>query len=647
LKGTGFQLSTFSFQLPTFIIALVCGIAGSYQLRGEPQADDRIAEAVRCIRHRGPDDEGVFRSGRAVLGHRRLSIIDTSAAGHQPFTDEGGRYTIVFNGEVFNFQELRAQLEAEGHRFRSRTDTEVVLRLFTVKGEAFLHSLNGFFALAIHDAQEDSLLLARDRFGIKPLWWCQQDGRLLFGSELRALQALGARAAVDRLSLWQYFTFHFIPAPWSILQGVHKLEPGHLLRVARRGVEQARWYDPVEASRAYAGTGDPVGQLRELLGDAVRLRLISDVPIGTFLSGGLDSSIVSALAARHHQGLRTFSIGYADDPYFDESRHAEAVARHIGSEHTTFRLTRDDLAAAYTDLLAALDEPFADSSALPAYILCRETRRHVTVALSGDGADELFGGYRKHQAELRYRSPGALERAVIALGPLWRALPRSRNHPIADTFRKLHRFAAAASHDAGQRWLKLASFDADGDAHALLPAAVQDHGSGERQRAMIAALDRMPGLNGFLLADVMTVLPNDMLHKVDLTSMAHGLEVRPPFLDRRVVEFALGLPAGRKFQRGRGKAILHEAFGELLPQATLERRKQGFEVPLRELLLGPLGGLVGELLRKDDVVAAGLDHDAVQAVLKRLRSPSPGQAQATAHALLVFMAWWKKQPAGR
>ena len=598
--------------------------------------------ALRCMAHRGPDDEGLYQQGRAVLGHRRLSIIDTSAAGHQPFSDEGGRYTIVFNGEVFNFLELRAQLEAQGHTFRSRTDTEVVLRLYAVKGEAFLHDLNGFFALAIHDAQEDRLLVARDRYGIKPLWYSEAGGQLQLASELRTLLALGGHGPLDRQSLHQYFSYHYIPAPHSVLQGVHKLGPGELLRADRHGWVCARWYDLPEAARRTAPPADPVARLRELLDDAVRLRLISDVPIGTFLSGGLDSSIISALAARHYQGLHTFSIGYADDPYFDETRHAEEVARHIGSVHHTFRLTREDLADAYGKLLAAMDEPFADSSALPAYVLCRETRKYATVALSGDGADEVFGGYRKHQAELRYQRAGALEKAVIALEPLWRQLPRSRNNPTADTFRKLHRFAQAGHGSPAQRWLYLASFDQDGDAAALLPGSTPPR---EREAAMSAGLDRLPGMDGHLLADVATVLPNDMLHKVDLTSMAHGLEVRPPFLDRRVVELAFALPAARKFRKGAGKAMLHEAFGHLLPASILARRKQGFEVPLRDLLLGPLSPLVNELLRKELVEAAGLEWRGVQAVRQRLASTAPGQAQATVHALLVYLSWWRSHGA--
>ncbi|MBL7962246.1 MAG: asparagine synthase (glutamine-hydrolyzing) [Flavobacteriales bacterium] len=620
----------------------MCGIAGSYQLQEGAASDDRVAQALRAIAHRGPDDEGVYRSGRTILGHRRLSVIDTSAAGHQPFTDEGGRYTIVFNGEVFNFKELRAELEANGHRFRSHTDTEVVLRLFTIKGEAFLHDLNGFFALAIHDAQEDTLFLARDRFGVKPLLWSDVNGRFLFASELRALMALGCPCDVDQVSLRQYFTFHYIPAPHTILHHAQKLLPGHCARVSSAGVTIRRWYDLPEAAGNTERPVEPQSHLFQLLDDAVQSRLVADVPVGTFLSGGLDSSIVSALASRHHPALHTFSIGFAEDDWFDESRFAEAVAVHIGSEHHAFRLTRQELADAYAGLLHATDEPFADSSALASYILCRHTRDHVTVALSGDGADEVFGGYSKHQAEWRFRHAAALEQLVIGLGPLWGALPRSRGGRVTDLFRRLDRFAATAKGTAEERWLALASFDTDDDRSRLLGHAPEAPGLAVRHQRMTAGLGRMPGLNGVLLADVLETLPNDMLHKVDMTSMAHALEVRTPFLDRRVVEFAFALPAEQRFKLGSGKHLLRRTFGHLLPHQTLTRAKRGFEVPLRALLTGPLQPLVDELFTEELVTSAGLSHHGVQAVRARMHGANPGQAQATAHALIVYLSWWRR-----
>lgn len=619
----------------------MCGIAGSYQLDAtRPVTGARIQEALRCIAHRGPDDEGVFAHGRTVLGHRRLSIIDTSPAGHQPFTDAGGRYTMVYNGELFNFPELRAQLEAEGHTFRSHSDTEVVLRLFVARGPDFLHALNGFFALAIHDAENDTLLVARDRFGIKPLLWSADNGVFRFASELRALIALGAPTPVDPDAVAQYFTYHYTPGPHTVLRGVHELEPGRLLHVDAGGVRESTWYHlPAHIAPPPATRAEAVVQLRELMDSAVRLRLLADVPLGAFLSGGLDSSIVSALAARHHPCLHTFSIGYTDDPYFDESAHAQAVADHIGSTHHAFRLSTADLAEGYTRFLDAVDRPFADSSALAAFLLAERTRRHVAVALSGDGADELFGGYRKHQAELRARQPDAAARAVTLLGPLWRVMPRSRNHRLTDLFRQLDRFARIAAADPPTRWTRLAAMDADGDAPRLLGGRTVPPA---RDHHMVRALNELPGMNGVLLADVRTVLPYDMLYKVDITSMAHALEVRPPFLDRRVVEFAFGLPADWKLARGNGKALLRDAFGWLLPAEVLTRRKQGFEVPLRRLFTGALAGLVRERLAPGRVAAAGLAPDAVAQVVRRLHSARPGNAQATVHALLVYMAWWER-----
>jgi asparagine synthase (glutamine-hydrolysing) len=621
----------------------MCGIAGSFQLdQTRPNAGDRIKAALQCIAHRGPDDEGIYRNGRAVLGHRRLSIIDTTAAGHQPFADEGGRYTMVFNGEVFNFKELRAELELQGHTFRSHTDTEVVLRLYAVKGEAFLHDLNGFFALAIHDAGNDSLFVARDRFGVKPLLWTETDGNFLFASELRALKALGARPVIDHASLEQLFLFQYIPAPWSAWAGSQKLLPGHCLRVDASGVRVSQWYDLVEASSAGAPIASPKETLFNLLDDAVRLRLVADVPVGTFLSGGVDSSIVSALAARHHRSLHTFSIGYTDDPYYDESGYAEEVAAHIGSSHHTFKLSREELSEAYSRFLDVIDEPFSDSSALPSFILCERTRKHVTVALSGDGADEIFGGYRKHQAELRWRSPGPTEKALQLMAPLWRILPKSRSSAWQDRIRQFNRFARLSRTAPDLRSLELATFTDPAMARALCAEAAQQAELLARKNSLTSALARLPGMNGVLLSDVMGTLANDMLYKVDLTSMAHALEVRTPFLDKRIVEFAFALPPEAKLRKGSGKFILRETFGHLLPAQVMTRAKKGFEVPMLDLLNGPLAPLVDRALDKEVIRGAGLSPEAVDSVVRSVRSRDPGTAEATLHAVLVYLSWWKR-----
>jgi asparagine synthase (glutamine-hydrolysing) len=620
----------------------MCGIVGSFRISAQQAiAEERMRAALQCIAHRGPDDEGLLTAGRATLGQRRLSIIDTSAAGHQPFVDDGGRYVITFNGEVFNFKELRAELEAQGHTFRSHTDTEIVLRLYAIKGQDFLHDLNGFFALAIHDKEKDELFLARDRFGVKPLWWSEADGHFHFASELRALLALGVPRHMDKTSLFQYLRYQYIAAPHSILESAHKLGAGYSLHIGSNGIKKNKWYDLAQVVRPRVPPTGSTPTLYELLDDSVRARLVADVPIGTFLSGGLDSSIVSALAKRHHAHLHTFSIGFPDEPYFDESMHAEEVAQHIGSIHTTFKLSREELSVNYTAFLDSIDEPFADSSALPSFLLCQRTREHVTVALSGDGADEIFGGYRKHQAELRMRKPGAVEKAVTALAPLWRSLPRSRNNAMSDRIRQLSRYAALAGKDARSRWLELASTEETAIVQGLMGSNAPSEFI-EREQRMADGVAECSGLNGTLLADVLTVLPNNMLHKVDLTSMAHGLEVRTPFLDKRVVEFAFALSAEDKLRKGTGKFILRDTFGHLLPASTLTRRKQGFDVPLRGMFLGPLTGTLNTLLDRSLVETSGLNWPAVQEVRARLSSTSPGESQATVHALLVYLAWWKR-----
>ncbi len=619
----------------------MCGIVGAFRLRGEDPVGRGSAEALACIAHRGPDDEGMYIAGSAVLGHRRLSILDTSAAGHQPFTDQNGRHTIVYNGEVFNFLDLRSRLIAEGHTFRSNTDTEVVLRLFTLKGPAFLHDLNGFFALAIHDAVNDTLFVARDRFGVKPLYWTEFKDRFLFASEMRAFEKFGVDLPIDDVSMRIYFTHHYIPAPYTIHKSAHKLLPGHSITIDRKGIDVQRWYYHEEEAARSKNIADPVQYVRRLLDDAVRIRLLSDVPIGTFLSGGLDSSIISALAKRHKPDLQTFSIGFTEK-YFDETEYAEEVARHIGSEHHTLRLSEDDLAQHYQEFLSIIDEPFADSSALPSYLLSRYTRKFVTVALSGDGADEVFGGYRKHQAELRLQQAGMKEHFAKAGGPLWDLLPASRNSRLADRVRQLRKFSRAATLSPRERYLMLASFEDDTVIDDLLGDA-KDRYEFDRRRQQMAASIQGNDLNDLLWADLHTVLPNDMLLKVDLTSMANSLEVRTPFLDHRLVSYAFSLPAEMKFRRGRPKALLRQAFQHLLPERIVRRPKKGFEVPLRSLFLGPLKEQVNDVMNTEELLNAGLDPVAVKKLLKRLGSSSSGDAQATVHALIVYLTWWRRQ----
>jgi asparagine synthase (glutamine-hydrolysing) len=389
----------------------MCGITGIYAFNeiGRFFTINMFA-ATDTLSQRGPDSSGSFTHGYVGLGHRRLSIIDTSSDGRQPMTDETERYTIVFNGEIFNFPELKSQLTSKGYHFRSSSDTEVLLNLYIHEKENCLKHLNGFFAFAIYDKEKESLFIARDRMGIKPLLYFQDEDKLIFASEMKALAGLRISRELDYVSLQQYLQLNYIPAPNTIFKGVQKLLPGHYMYLQGSEVSIKPYYQIPQTYTRW--TADQMSyekvqeKLVELLEESVRKRLIADVPLGAFLSGGIDSSVIVALASRHTEHLNTFSIGYRDEPFFDETRYANLVAKKYKTNHTVFSLSNEDLYEHLFDMLDYTDEPFADSSALAVYILSKRTRKRVTVALSGDGADELFAGYNKHLGEYRVREGG-------------------------------------------------------------------------------------------------------------------------------------------------------------------------------------------------------------------------------------------------
>jgi len=583
----------------------MCGIAGIADMKGLDRAvcEPRLRGALDRLAPRGPDGEGVWADAHCLLGHRRLAIVDLSPAGAQPM--KRGGLSVVFNGMIYNFRELRRELENIGERFKSQSDTEVLLAGWARWGEALLPKLVGMFAFALWDGASRELVLARDAFGKKPLVYRAQGTRLAFASDLRALQRLeGETGTVDSASLRLYFALRYLPEPYSILEGVSKLPPGHLLRFsgANRGGEPSvrRWYDP-EAARptSYGSIEDAVDDLRGRVDEAVRDRLVADVPVGAFLSGGIDSAIVAASLVRSAESVRTFTVGFEGAPdYYEERPQARAVAAHLGTEHTELSVgageTRDVVAAVFD----GLDEPFADSSAIPTFLISRETRRHVTVALSGDGADEVFGGYRKYQGELaaaRYQSlPGWLRRGAIE--PLIRALPESKGGALRERFRRARRFAAHGGRDAVGRQAGWARSLSEVELDALLVGTAD----GPSLESLVAALREQSGaadpVNAMLAADIALVLPGDMLVKVDRMSMAHGLEVRCPYLDQRVVECAAAMPGAFKLKRGAGKHVLREAFRDRLPAEVFARPKKGFEVPIAEWLTGPLSDLVREAI---------------------------------------------------
>lgn len=637
----------------------MCGIAGAYAFTEKGKDFFRkLDAAVETLKLRGPDGNGTFVQGSVALGHARLAILDTTSAASQPFHDPSGRYTIVFNGEIFNFRELKADLPDAA--FATSSDTEVLLHLYIMYGDAMLGHLNGFFAFAIHDRDTDSLFLARDRMGIKPLLVYEDDDVLLFGSEMKTLMAFGIKREIDPTSQFLYHQFSYTPFPHTIFKGVKEVEPGSYVEIRNSKSEtgngengkwkienrQSFWSIPKPSSPKISLSYEAAQkELARLMRLSVQRRMVSDVPLGSFLSGGIDSSVIATLAAEQTDKLRTFSIGYADEPLFDETRYAEAVARRIGSEHTVFKLTNDDLFANLQAVLDYIDRPFADSSCLPVYILCKETRKHVTVALSGDGADELFSGYNKHAAEFRARSGGAVNGMVAALRPLWHLLPASRNTKMGNTVRQLRKFADGLNLSAADRYWSWASFLPEKDVAELMGDDI--HLSAEyleRKNLLTEEIRGTQGMDEMLYADLHQVLRNDMLTKVDLMSMANSLEVRVPFLDHEVVEFACSLPEHFKMNGQMRKCIVQDAFRQMLPPELYQRPKHGFEVPLLKWFRTELRGMIhDDLLNNAFVAEQGIfSQDKILSLLRRLNSNDPGDSATHIWNLIVFQHWWKR-----
>jgi asparagine synthase (glutamine-hydrolysing) len=625
----------------------MCGIAGwlATPKGHEPSAHARMDEALQRLSQRGPDHQAYIESGPLLLGHARLSILDLSTAAHQPMRDPTGRYFLAFNGEIFNFQTLRSELESAGLVFHTGADTEVLLHLLIREGAQCLNRLNGFFAFSFYDAEVQKLTLARDRYGIKPLVYYRGNDGLRFASEIKALLALGMPAELDQTSLLAFLSLNYLPPDKSMLKGVEKLPPGYYLEATSTNSEVRPWYQWPRARGEYHPERVPSfpeaqKQLADLLEDSVRLRLIADVPVGVFLSGGIDSSVIATLAARHTNHLHTFSISF-QDPLYDETQYAMAVAKRIKSEHTVFRVTYDDLSAAIEPVLSYLDEPFADASALNFYVLSHQTRQRVTVALSGDGADELFGGYSKHQGEFIARNPGLKGLALKAASPILGLLPSHRNSPFARKVWQARKLLAGWQASPDERFLRWCMATPVEEAKLLLKNDTEQAGLAR----FAAGIKADPNdYNRVLEADLQLVLTGDMLVKVDLMSMANSLEVRVPFLDYRLVEFASGLPASYKVNAQMRKRILQDAFRPILPAELYNRPKQGFEVPLAGWLAGPLRPMVErELLDRDRIEAQGLFRfEAIEKLYKAVLEGRNGKEDWTLWALLVFQRWYHR-----
>ena len=630
----------------------MCGICGFLHVQGRPLDEAAGHRMMDLLRHRGPDGSGSLvvppdpaRPGPSLfLGHRRLKIIDLSEAAHQPLPNEDRTVWVTFNGEIYNFRALRATLEGLGHRFHSHSDTETIVHAYEQYGDEFVRHLDGMFAFALWDARRRRLILARDRSGKKPLFHAFDGGTFTFASEIKALLAcpwVACEVAEEHLA--EYLSFGCVRAPFTLYRGIHSLPPGTWLAVEDGAPrEPVRYWDLRDAvARPSAGPTrtEAAARVRELLTRAVESRLVSDVPLGALLSGGLDSTIVVGLMSRlSPTPVRTFTIGFSDDPSFDERPFAAAAARAFKTEHTEF-VVRTDAAALLKRLLWHHDQPYGDSSAIPTYAVSRLARQQVTVVLNGDGGDEVFGGYERfHAALLAERTPRVIEN----LGRLAaRALPRDDGY--YGLRRRLERFVAGSGEPVVNRYLGwLAIFDRDLVSRLLRPE-IAARGDAASVRAAVAAGAALPGdaplLDRLLVLNFTTYLPDDLHVKVDRTSMANSLEARSPMLDTALVEYVGSLPPEFKVRGGRLKVLLREAFRDLVPSELLKRRKHGFGVPVDRWFAGELRELARELLLDP---ASRSRRYLREAVVRQLLDEHLRGARAHGHRLwtLINLELW-------
>jgi asparagine synthase (glutamine-hydrolysing) len=589
----------------------MCGIAGKlYRDPARPVEADLLERMSAVLAHRGPDDAGIYREGSVGLVHRRLSIIDLSPAGHQPMANEDGTVWIVFNGEIYNFLDLRPALGRRGHVFRSRTDTEVILHLYEEHGVDCLRHLRGMFALAIWDAPRRQLFLARDRLGKKPLCYHWDGEAFRFASEAKAiLQDPAVEPRPDPAGISQYLTYGYVPSPGSAFQGLQKLPPAHYLTWRDGRVEVVRYWRLCRDRKRQRPEAEWCRELVDRLDEAVRIRLISDVPLGAFLSGGIDSSAVVAMMSQASSGpVKTFSIGF-DEPEYDELRHARCIAERFGTDHHEL-VVRPDAAGILPKLSWHFDEPFADSSSVPTYYVSQMTRQYVTVALNGDAGDENFGGYDRYVANLLAASfdrwPGAawLRHAIRWGLHLWprtggRRSLLSRGRRFLDGLSEVpeRRYARWFCHFYGERKDDL-----------LTPAFRTSLDGVDALEILLTAFresDAPDFADATLGVDAGLYLPDDLLVKVDIASMAHSLEARSPFLDHEFMEFAATIPADLKIRGGTKKYILKRALADLLPKDILHRPKMGFGVPIDHWLRHELREMVHDTLLAPRALARG------------------------------------------
>ena len=588
----------------------MCGITG-FVNADQAAVDRSVLERMNmAIAHRGPDDDGFFLNENAGLAMRRLSIIDV-AGGHQPIHNSDKTKSIVFNGEIYNYQELRDDLETRGHKFYTKSDTETVIHLYDEYGINCLQHLRGMFAFAIWDSTEKSLFLARDRVGKKPLLYShQENGDLIFGSEFQAvLQHPAVSREVDHEAIDNYLSYLCVPAPLTAFKQIRKLEPGHWLRWKDGQIETRRYWQPDFSKKIKISEEDAILETTRILRESTRLRMISEVPLGAFLSGGVDSSAVVALMAQESSTpVKTFSIGFEEQD-FSELKYAKRVAEHVGAEYHEF-IVRPNALDVIPTLVEHYGEPYADSSAIPTYYVAKETRKHVTVALNGDGGDESFAGYERYSAmriaEAYAKIPAALRKALIE-APV-NLLPTSELK--RSRFRDAKRFLQAANLPRTERYFRWVSTFYGDAKNELYTTDFAASLSGRKAASLLdqwfAAANGTGTLDATLLTDQMTYLPNDLLVKVDIATMANSLEARSPFLDHNLIEFAASLPESMKMKGLGTKTLLKKVAARLVPKEVIYRRKMGFGVPIGSWFRGEMKDFVRGVLLSEKSLKRGV-----------------------------------------
>jgi asparagine synthase (glutamine-hydrolysing) len=625
----------------------MCGIAGWANLENKPLHNSGEAVLHRMcerMKHRGPDSEGLWTDESIALGMRRLSIIDLHT-GEQPVYSEDRSIVVVMNGELYNFREVRADLEKRGHKFETQTDTEILPHLYEEYGDAMLEHINGMFAFALWDKRKKKLLIARDKFGEKPLYYGVFDGKLIFASEPKVLLANpSVKAEINTDALRSYLSFDYVPAPNSIYKNIYKLPAAHLLILEKGEVKTRRYWNLTwQKSSTNLSLSDSANELRELLADAVRMRLVSDVPLGILLSGGVDSSTVAALATQFStEKVKTFSIGFEEDS-FDESKYARQVAKHLNTEHYEEKLSVEKAADLISEIGTWLDEPLSDGSLIPTLLLSRFVRKHVTVALGGDGGDEIFAGYPMYYAHKVAGVYGKVPRFLRSglIEPIVNNLPVSNRNMSFDY--KAKRFVAASKYDLVTRHHSFfGSFSIDEQQNLLSREvlAATSNDIYKDAKDLLKICDATNEIEQMQFLDINYYMAEDILTKVDRASMAVSLEVRAPFLDPRVAQFAASIPLEYKLKGSKGKYILKKAVEPLLPKNILHRPKKGFGIPIAEWLKGRLNPLMHDLLAPDRLKNQGLfDEKFVQKLIKE------HETNAASHhkqlwTLLVFQLWY-------